>query len=500
MLRLRTKVLDLTTKQPLVVLNERDARELGVHPGDRVSLRKASIELKGVVETTSTLVKEGEIGINRLMLSNGIRENDIVSVEMVLRPKSIEYIKKKLRGLELAEPEIREIMSDIKNDTLTDVEIAAFISAVYMHDYTDREVLEATKCMVASGLQLDWKSKCVADKHSIGGVPGNRISPIVVPIVASTGILIPKSSSRAITSPAGTADTMEVLCDVSFSVDEIRKIVKKTNACLVWGGALDLAPIDDKLIRVEYPLALDPQGQVLASVLSKKRAMGSKQVVIDIPVGDEAKIRSLDVANALARRFKKLGYELGMDVRCFITRAYQPIGRGIGPVLEAIDILKVLRNDFVGLEDLKNKALLFAGKLLEMCGKGNYNTAKKILESGKAYKKFKEIVESQNGSVDIDLAELLGTKRYDIVAEKEGKVIHINIRAISEIARRAGAPADKGAGVYMLVKKGDYIKEGQPLFRIYATKLKKLRDAIAYSRCLNPITVGDEKELLISEI
>ena len=499
MLRLKAKVLDLTTKQPVVVLNERDARELGVHAGDRVSLKKASIELKGIVETTTTLVKEGEIGINRLVMLDGIRENDLISVEMVLKPKSIEYLKKKLRGIELSEEEIREIMNDIKNETLTDAEIAAFISAIYMHDYTDKEVLEATKCMVESGLQLDWKSKYVADKHSIGGVPGNRISPLVVAIVASAGILIPKSSSRAITSPAGTADTMEVFCDVSFSVDEIKRIVKRTRACLVWGGALDLAPIDDKLIRVEYPLALDPHGQVLASVLSKKKAMGSKQVVIDIPVGNEAKIRSLDVARAIAARFKKIGKALGMDVRCLITRGHQPIGRGIGPVLEAIDIMKVMRNDFVGLEDLKNKAVLFAGKLLEMCGKGDYEVAKKILESGKAYRKFREIVEAQNGSLDKDLVSMLGTKSYDVVAEKEGKVIHIDIHAISEIARRAGAPADKGAGVYMFVKRGDYVKKDQPLFRIYAEKLKKLRDALAYAKS-TPVMIGDEKELLLKEV
>ena len=499
MLRLKAKVLDLSTRQPVVVLNERDARELGVHVGDRVSLRKANIELKGVVETTSTLVKEGEIGINKQVMYDGIKENDVVSVEMVLKPKSVEFIKKKLHGIELSDEEIREIMNDVKNDALTDIEISAFISAVYMHDYTDREVLEATRCMVDSGLKLSWKSRNVADKHSIGGVPGNRISPIVVAIVASAGILIPKSSSRAITSPAGTADTMEVFCDVSFSVDEIKRIVRKTNACLVWGGSLDLAPIDDKLIRVEYPLALDPQGQVLASVLAKKKAMGSKQIVIDIPVGNEAKIRSLDVAKSLAFRFKKIGNALDMDVICMITRGNQPIGRGIGPVLEAIDVVKVLKNDFVGLEDLRNKSILFAGKLLEMCGKGNYKTAKKIIESGKAYRKLEQIAEAQNGTLELDLTSLLGNRYYDVLAEKEGKVIHIDIHGIAEIARRAGAPADKGAGVYMFVKKGDYVKKDQPLFRIYAEKLKKLRDALAYAQN-NPISIGNDKELLIDEV
>ncbi len=496
-MRLKLRHLDIISKYPVAVFNEKDAFELGLRVGDRVLLKSGEKEKTCIVEITESVVSSGEVGIDR----NVDFKANYVSIEVLSKPRSIKYIKKKLSGMELSEKEIKCILEDVNKEALSDIEIAMFLSAVYVNDYSDRELLYITKYMVESGMQIEWKKKFVADKHSIGGVPGNRISPIVVSIVAAAGITIPKTSSRAITSPTGTADTMEVFCDVCFSIDEIKKIVKKTNGCLVWGGALDLAPIDDKLIRIEHPLSIDPKGQVLASVMSKKKAIGSKYVVIDIPIGNEAKVKSKESARMLAKRFKNLGKALGMKVNCFITAGEEPIGRGIGPVLECIDIMKILRNEYYGLEDLRNKALLFAGEILEMCGKGGFREAKKILESGKALKKFKEIVEAQNGSIEKDLEAMIeGNNVYEFKAEKAGRIMGINIREISEIARRAGCPADKLAGIYMEVKKGDVVAKGQTLFKIYSSKLRKLRDAINYAKLSNPIWISERFDLLVDKV
>ncbi len=500
-MKLRIKPLDLNARYSIAVVNAKDAYRLGVHAGDRIAIKYGNEVKYAIVDTTSTLVGEGELGITRDMLECGVDENRIVEVEPVAKPRAVELIKKKLSGEEeLSEAEIKEIMRDIANDMLSDVEVAAYISAVYTHDYSENELLAVIKEIVSAGLTVEWSAKHVADKHSIGGVPGNRVSPIVVSVVAASGILIPKTSSRAITSPAGTADTMEVVCDVSFSIDEIKKIVKRTKGCLVWGGALDLAPIDDKLIRIERPLSLDPKGQVLASVLSKKKAIGAKQVVIDIPVGNEAKVRSMDSAITLARRFKRVGRKLGMDVECTITRGEEPIGRGVGPVLEMLDIMRILNNDVSELHDLKMKAVMLAGTLLKMCGKGDERVALKIIESGKALKKFAEIVEAQNGTINIDLESMVGDKTYDFVAEQDGVVLDISIRSIASIARIAGAPADKGAGVYMFVKKGEEIKKGQRLFRIHAESAVKLRNAVRYAKESMPVLVGRREDLLLRKI
>jgi len=495
-MRLKVKHLDIISKYPAAVFNEKDAFEIGIKAGDRVLLKAGEKEKTCIAEITESVVSQGEIGIDR----NVDFKANYVSIEVLSKPRSIKYIKKKLSGMELSEKEIKCILEDVNKEALSDIEIAMFLSAVYVNDYSDRELLHVTKYMVESGMQMEWKKKYVADKHSIGGVPGNRISPIVVSIVAAAGITIPKTSSRAITSPAGTADTMEVFCDVCFSIEEIRKIVKKTNGCLVWGGALDIAPIDDKLIRIEHPLSIDPKGQVLASVMSKKKAIGSKYVVIDIPIGNEAKVKSKESAKILAKRFKNLGNALGMNVNCFITAGEEPIGRGIGPVLECIDVMKILKNEYRGLEDLRNKALLFAGEILSMCGKGGIKEAKKILESGKALKKFREIVEAQNGSIDKDLESMVGKNVYEFKAEEAGRVMGINIRDIAEIARRAGCPADKSAGIYMEVKKGDIVAKDQTLFRIYSSKIRRLRDAINYAKLSEPIWISERYDLLVEKV
>ena len=500
MIKLKATFMDFEIGLPIVMMNAEDARDLGVFPGDRVCIRHGKkTEKTAFVEITKHIVIEGYLGIRKEAKEKyGVQKGAELSVSAVLKPASVEYIKKKLDGYELKAIELEEIIRDIATNRLTDIELGSFVSAVYTRGFTDREVIATTRAMVNEGEHIKWNKKFIVDKHSIGGVPGNRVTPIVVSIIAACGLTIPKTSSRAITSPAGTSDTMEVFCNVSFSTEEIKRIVGETNGCLVWGGALDLAPADDKLIRAEYPLSLDPEGQVLASVMSKKKSVGSNCVVIDLPFGDGAKVKSFDAAKRLAMKFKKLGEALGMKIECTITKGDQPIGNGVGPVLEAIDIMDTLSGR--GPQDLSEKSVELAGVLLKMTNKGDEETARKILESGAALDKFKQIVRSQGGTTNKDLAGMLAKKKISYYAKKTGTILKVDNKIVANLAKRAGAPKDTGAGVYLYFKRWQQVKKGDKLLDIYTSHDYKLEYIKKLLSEKDAFRIGSDKDMTVEVV
>ena len=195
---------------------------------------------------------------------------------------AIEAIKKKLVGKALSYNEIFAIMDQIAKERLGPVLTTYFAAAGFAGGFSDEELYSLTHAMVATGPRLHFNG-IVADKHSTGGVAGTRTTMILVPIIAAAGFQIPKNSSRAITSPAGTADTMEVVAPVTFSTRQIEHIVGAVGGCIVWGGHLGLAPADDIIIQVEQPLAFESFDKIIVSVMAKKLASGSTHVVIDIP-------------------------------------------------------------------------------------------------------------------------------------------------------------------------------------------------------------------------
>lgn len=375
--------IDIGTRSPTVLLNESDAAELGVHALERVQLRWGERTAIGIVELTDELVSEGTLGVTRRL---GHIEGD-VEVSVAPQPDSVYYIRKKLDDIELEADELSQIVRDVYDERLADVELGAYVSATYTNGLSMEETMHLTESMADVGETVAWEEPVIADKHSIGGVAGNRVTPILVPIVAAAGLKIPKTSSRAVTSAAGTADAMEVLCDVAFSVAEIRDIVGKTGGCLVWGGAVNLSPVDDRIIRAETPLSIDPKGQLIASVLSKKKSAGSTNVVVDIPYGEGANVESLAKARELAKDFNRVGDHLGMAVECAITNGGAPVGRGVGPVLEAREVLATLAGG--GPNDLRVKAIRLADLLFESVGVDA--DAAEILDSGQAEETSREI-------------------------------------------------------------------------------------------------------------
>jgi AMP phosphorylase len=289
-----------------------------------------------------------------------------------------------------------------------------------------------------------------------------------------------------------------VFCDVAFSTDEIRAIVAETNGCLVWGGGVDLSPVDDRIIRAETPLSLDPHGQLIASVLSKKRSAGSTHVVVDIPYGEGAKVGDLNAARELADDFVRVGDHLGMRIECAITRGDLPVGRGIGPVLEARDVLAVLQGD--GPEPLRLKSVRLAEILLDCCGRGDVD-AGEVLRSGRALATFREIVSAQGGDPDVALDALRpGDRETTVTSPRSGVVTHIDNRLVSDIARRAGAPKDAGAGIDLHRRVGDEVQADDRLFTIYAESGAKLTDADRLRERSEAVRVRSRDEALVEHV
>lgn len=489
----QVKTYAIEAGRPIVILNGEDAKELGVYVSDRVEISFGGRNTVALIDITTSFVSGGKVGIfNEVKDILDVNDGNEVEIKATKRPESVNFIRKKIMGEVLHDHEIRAIIQDIVDNNLSDMELSAFVTAGYINGYNMDEIVALTNSMVETGQQIDFGDDIV-DKHCIGGVAGNRTTLLIVPIIAAAGLTIPKTSSRAITSPSGTTDTMEVLAKVEFGIDDLKGIVNRTNACIIWGGAINLAPADDKIIRVEYPLTIDPQGQVLASVMAKKKSVGSDYVLIDIPAGKGTKMPDIENANNLAKKFIKLGKRLNIEVECLITDGTSPIGSGIGPALEARDCLLALENR--GPVDLVNKSLDLAGVLLELSGNahkgGGREIAEKILVSGRAKKKMMEIIEAQNGDPNIKPDDIeLGKTEETINADNKGRVRYIDNKKISQVARAAGAPKDKSSGVYLHVRVGDSVKVGVPLFTLYSMNSSKLEEAIRLANKLQPIVIG----------
>ena len=489
----KAKFLKLTAGLPLVMLNKNAAEEMGLSTSDRVSLEtysKPPKQISTIINLVDKIVAKGEIGVSDEIIKKlSLKEGEKIEVVFLPPSKSLIFIKKKLNGKALSNCEINEIIQDISNNSLSEPEIALFISAMYERGMNMKETIYLIEAIIKTGEVLKFKAKYLVDKHSVGGIPGNCTTPIVVPICAAAGLTVIKTSSRAITSAAGTADVIETIANVEFSMEEIKKIVKKTGACMVRGGSLKIVPADNKIIRVEKILNIDPESQLIASIMSKKLAVGSKYIVIDIPYGKTAKV-DLKRAKILKKKFDYLGKYFHKKIRCILTDGSQPIGNGIGPALELMDLVKVLDPEQTGPKDLEAKSLMLAGTLLEMTGKAKKGEgtmlAHKILHSGKAYEKFKEIIKAQNGNMR---RLRFGNFKEDIHSKKKGKVVEIDNKIVSALARLAGCPIDKFSGIYLHKHVGDEVKKGEKILTIYCESKHRLNEAANYAHLKNPMKI-----------
>jgi AMP phosphorylase len=481
-MKLKAQPYDIEVGRYEVILNATDAEEMGVLAGDRVQVKNRDT-ITAIVETTDAIISPGRIGIYReAWEALKCIPDEVVEVLPAAKPKSVSFIKKKMEKEKLTSDELYAIIEDIVEGNLTDVELTAFVTSSYIYHMDADEIEWMTRAMVKTGDQISFDTHPVMDHHSIGGVPGNKISLDVVPIVAAAGLLIPKTSSRAITGAGGSADLMEILAPVSFRADEIKKMTTKVGGCLVWGGATNIAPADDKIISVEYPLSIDPRSQLIASVMAKKFAVGADTMVLDIPTGSQTKIEDIADGRKLAREFMELGDRLHMKVECALTYGGSPIGRAIGGGLEVREALVLLEKN-EGPRSFVEKTIAISGMLLEMGGvapKGEGGRmASELIKSGKALKKFKEIIEVQGGDPNVTSETVpVGDKVATVLSPQDGYVLEIYNKRLVSVVRTAGAPHDKGAGILLNKKKGEYVHKGDGLYTLYADKEWKLDAAI----------------------
>lgn len=430
---------------------------------------------------TSEIVPEGYIGLSEAsweMLD--LHQQDPIWLSHPKPVQSLSHIRAKVYNQRLNQEQMTAIINDIVEGRYAEVHLAAFITACGDDKLNNEEITFLTRAMINAGSRIDWKLAQVVDKHCVGGLPGNRTTPIVVPILAAAGLIIPKTSSRAITSPAGTADTMETLTRVSLSLDEMRAVVQKEGGCLAWGGSVRLSPADDLLIQVERALDIDSEGQLIASVLSKKAAAGATHVLIDIPVGPTAKVRSQAAAEKLAASFNAVAENLGLQLKILFTDGSQPVGRGVGPALEAFDILAVLKNQPDAPADLRDRSALLAGAMLELAGAAKSGegeaTARALITSGAAWEKFQAIAIAQGGLKSPPVAPY----RYELIANMRGSVESIDNRLLAKVAKLAGAPADPAAGLEIHVKLGDAVEHDTPLLTVHAENSGELNYAVEF--------------------
>lgn len=400
-------------------------------------------------------------------------------------------IRDKLIGRKLQYKEIYAIMDQISQKKLGDVLTTYFAASGISKGFSDEEIYYLTKAMVETGDKLEFPG-IVADKHSIGGVPGTRTTMIVVPIVAAAGFKIPKSSSRAITTPGGTADDFEVLAPVDLSKEKIYDVVKKTNGCIVWGGSFNIAPADDIIIKVEEALLFESYDKILISIMAKKIAFGSTHVVIDLPYGKTVKVHNLADAKMLKKKFEILANKFDIKIEVLVHKTDEPAGRGLGPVLETRESLKVLEQTEDRALDLEARSINLAGTLLELCladstktlrekvrreHKNAFNWALDILKSGQALSKFKEIIDAQGGDPKVTSSDLKpGKHKYEYLATKSGEVKEFDVKSLSKITRVLGAPDMKAAGIYLNKKLGEKVEKGETICTFYSNSVYNLKE------------------------
>ena len=491
-----TKILDISsmTFKNVVILHGDDSEKLGIKPHDRILIEYKKKEIAAIVDITHSLIEPGYIGLYKNVHEKlKVPEKTVINVSLTSKPDSIKYIQKKMYDkIPYTKKQIDLILRDINQHELGEIEISVFLMTQEYIPFNTQEIEYLTRGMAELGEVIDWGKEIVYTKHSIGGVPGNKVSLLIIPIVAAAGLLIPKISTRAITSPAGTADTMEVFAPIEFNADEIKEMTLKTRGTICWGGKLDLSPVDSVISSVESILNLDPESQIIASILSKQLALGVNNMVLDLPQGFYTKVKTKQEARRFSHRFIEIADRINIGLECGITYGDQPVGYNIGPALEAKEALETLMGN--GPNSLIEKSVELSGILLELGGivrrGAGYNKAEEILKTGKALKKLKEIIEIQGGNPNVKPEDIpVGEYIYEYQAHYDGYIKYISNKLINKISRALGAPKFKGAGIKLLVKEGHKVAKESVLMKMFAEKEENLTNAIKILDDNNPIYI-----------
>ncbi len=490
-MQLKVKVSPMDGHTAMAVLNAKDCVKLGLGENDRVRLQ-SPLPILLTAARTDTLTPPGTILLSRSALErSGLKEGRTVKVCYASPPRSMAMVRRSMAGLSVGPEGIAEIVADAHEGNLSKLEISAWLSAVHIRGLGMDEMQQLARSMTDTGCSLNFNRRPVFDFHSVGGLPGNKVTPVVVSIVAAAGLMLPKTSSRAISSACGTSDFVEVFCDVSLSGSRLMDIAERTGGVFAWGGAMNITPVSQRFIDVQYSLEIDPRSMMMASIMSKKLAMGAEHLIMDLPTGPRTKVRSMEEAQSYARDFIELGRRLGIEVECAITDGRQPLGHAIGPALEARECIQTLELH-PGTCTVREKSCELAGMILEMGGVRNgYHEALRLMKDGSALEKFQEIAHAQDGEEGLTSEHItLGSHSCTLDAPRSGYVLDIHNKKLVSVVRAAGAPADKGGGIILRRKLGERVEEGEPLLELFSENEAKLNRACDMVKRLDPILVG----------
>ena len=265
--------------------------------------------------------------------------------------------------------------------------------------------------------------------------------------------------------------------------------------CIVWGGAINLAPADDVIISAERPLALD--SFLIPSILAKKYAVGSNYVVIDMPLGKDAKIKSMKTCKKLFRQFKLIGKRLGIKANGVVTNASQHLGTTVGPALEAKEVLEVLLTKNCEVDFVRKACYLFAVIFNMVKGvdiEDGLKLAVKTIKRGRVEEKLRDIIKAQGGDPKIEPKDIeVGGYSKEFRSKSSGYITQVDIKSIRILGRAAGAPFDRGAGLKLNKKIGDYVKRGDVLFTVHTERKNKLKECEKLMKHLSVYTIGKYK-------
>lgn len=494
----KVQLLDIKDGERLIVLlNPKQAMAFGINLNNKVQLTKANGEYIVADVSLSEAVLEGSVAIcadisEKLNFEN----NELVAVSLAESSStSYEAIRKKMKGETISYDEMFAIIKDISENKLDDTMMTYYVASSFFYPTTDEEMYQTAKAMAECGVMFKYpKGEIIADKHCIGGVPWNETTMILIPLIASLGIKIPKNFSKSITSPAATGECVNVLMNINFNKEGIEKLVKDQNCCLVRWGGLDLAPADDKLIKVQYPLSMQSRAKVVSSIMAKKYAMGVTHSLIDIPVGPTAKVSSMKEAKDWKKKFEYVGKKLWMKMSVQITEANEVIGNGVGAVMQVREVLRILQQHPERAADLENKVIFLASKIIEEVGLAKGKEAVKLathqLVSWAAWEKMQAIIQAQGGNPEVNSEALpLGKHTFDIIAEKDWVLKIIDLHDINAVCRKLGCPVIDQAGLYLYKKTGDKIKKGEVICKLYAQDEVKLKHGIERWKEISPLHI-----------
>ena len=489
-MKLKVKAFDLFPMGLMAIVHSDDAATIGVKDGERVVVGGRN-PVVAILYKSDIIGKKGTILLTKKVMDKlDLRAGDEIGVTFSPSPGSVQSIRKKMDNQKLSKEEIETLVKDILQSRLSNIEVSAWLTSLYINGMDIEEIAYFTNAMVDTGDRIQFDRTPVFDFHSVGGVPGNKVTPIVVSIVVAAGLMLPKTSSRAISSACGTSDFVETFCNVEMTAEDLKRIAEEVGGVLAWGGSMNIAPVDDMVISIENPLGINPRAQMLASIMSKKVAIGATHLLMDIPTGPGTKVPTIEMARAYVRDFMDLGEKLGMHVECAITYGDQPVGMAVGPILEAKECIAILEGKGHPASVVE-KACELAGIILEMGGiPHGSQEARRILDSGEALKKFREIVAAQGGNPNITADDLKeGQFKTDVLSTVSGYVHSIDNKEIVRIARAAGAPTDKGAGLLLYKKKGQRVEAGDVLMTIYGDVESKCQRAKDLCIKIQPIGI-----------